>query len=80
MESVVYAPKKKLMEIKVRTWMIGFLLVIFASNATDSLCELKQGVSEQKAEKIQLEAMKLVSSLSLFILKLCCSIQLRSLF
>ena len=33
-ESVVYAPKKKLMEIK--------------------------GVSEQKADKIQLEAMKLV--------------------
>ena len=79
MESVVYAPKKKLMEIKVRTW-IGSLLVIFGWNATDSLCELKQGVSEQKAEKIQLEAMKLVSSLSLFILKLCCSIQLRSLF
>ena len=79
MESVVYAPKKKLMEIKVRTWT-GSLLVIFATNATDSFCELKQGVSEQKAEKIQLEAMKLVSSLSLFTQKLHCSIQLRSLF
>ena len=61
MESVVYAPKKKLMEIKV----ISLNIIQLYEFILDFWCQIKQGVSEQKADKIQLEAMKLVSYMHL---------------